>query len=101
MREKINDIIGVFVAGILTFLVLNIKLVPPETKTIDLKTVIGVSTLTQEDLRKLMYITHQRKGKKLTSLKSIKKSKSKFKKKSLNYIIRLYYNKLMVIIKNF
>ena len=82
MSEKINDIIGIIVAGILTFLVFNIKLTPPETKTINLKTVVGVSTLTQEELKKLVYISHQKERQKIVSLKNTKKRKTKYKKSS-------------------
>ena len=86
MREKTNDIIGIIVAGILTSLVFNIKLVPPEIKTIDLKNVIGVSTLSQEELRKLIYASQrQEKGKSINIKKRnkyVKKTKAKLRKTS-------------------
>jgi len=86
MREKTNDIIGIIVAGILTSLVFNIKLVPPEIKTIDLKNIIGVSTLSQEELRKLIYASQrQEKGKSINIKKRnkyVKKTKAKLRKTS-------------------
>jgi len=85
MREKINDIVGILVAGILTFLVFNIKLVPPEIKTINLKAVVGVSTLTQEELKKLIYISHQQERKKLANLKKSKRKYKKISSKMKNY----------------
>jgi len=82
MQEKVNNIIGILVAGVLTFLVFNIKLVPPEAKTIDLKTVIGVSTLTQEELKKLIYIARHQERKNIANLKHIEKKNKKYKKVS-------------------
>ncbi len=81
MKKKINDIIAFILASLLTFLVFNINLEPPKVKTIKLNDVVGVTTLTQEELKKLIKAPQSLKVASTKNLKRRKKTKRRKYKK--------------------